>query len=222
MNRSKRMTIAQAAALVRDGARLMVGGFLGCGHPIGIMEALFEAGTSHLTVIANDSTRTEFGTGKLIAHHRIDKLIASHIGTNPETGRQMGVGTLDVELVPQGTLAERIRAGGAGLGGIITPTGVGTLVQEGKQTIEIDGRTYLIELPLRAEIALIRAQWADEMGNLWIHGSARNMNPMMATAADLVICEVDKIVPVGQIDPDRVTVPGVYVDHLVLSGEGGQ
>ncbi len=215
MGKTKVIPMDRAMELIHDGSRIMVGGFLGCGSPHALGDAVFERGYARLTVISNDSTVPEYGVGKLIAHHRVDTLIASHIGTNPETGRQMGTGELSVELVPQGTLAERIRAAGGGLGGVITPTGVGTMVAEGKQTIELDGRIYLIELPLRAEVALIKAALADESGNLVMRGSARNMNPIMATACDVVICEADEIVPVGAIDPNDVTVPGIYVDHIV-------
>ena len=213
--KSKVIEIGQLAAWVKDGSTIMVGGFLGCGSPNLLTDAIFDMGMRDLTIIANDSTRPGFGVGKLIANRRVKKLITSHIGTNPETGKQMNKGSLDVELVPQGTLAERIRAGGAGLGAVVTPTGVGTIVQEGKRTIDIFGRTYLVELPLRASIALIYAERADEMGNLYLRGSTRNMNPMMATAADTVICEVGEIVPVGAMDPNIVTVPGVYVDYMV-------
>lgn len=216
---NKRISIADALSRVRDGAVLMIGGFIGCGGPSTLVEGLLDMGVRNLTIIANDATRPEFGIGKLVVERRVKKMICTHIGTNPEAGRQMAAGELEVELVPQGTFAERIRAAGAGLGGVITPTGVGTLAAEGKRSIEIEGREYLIELPLSAELALIGASGADEAGNLIYEGSTRNSNTVMATAAKCVICEVPKIVPIGTIDPNNVVVPGIYIDHLVLGKE---
>ncbi len=215
MARDKQIGIEQALGYIQHGTVLMVGGFLGCGAPNHLVEALLDTDARDLTIICNDSARPEFGVGKLIVNRRVKKLITSHIGTNPETGRQLSAGELEVELVPQGTFAERIRAGGAGLGGVLTPTGVGTLVQQGKQTIELQGKTYLIELPLRADVALIWARRADAGGNLCYEGSTRNSNTVMAMAADRVIAQSCEIVDIGQIDPNHVVVPGVFVDHLV-------
>ncbi|MEX2648305.1 MAG: 3-oxoacid CoA-transferase subunit A [Alphaproteobacteria bacterium] len=205
----------EAAAKVADGAVVMIGGFMGVGTPERIIDALVARGAKGLTVIANDTARPGVGIGKLISAGCVAKAITSHIGTNPETQSRMIAGTIAVDLVPQGTLAERVRAAGCGLGGVITRTGVGTLVQDGKRTIDIDGRTYLVELPIEADVALIAARSADYNGNLAYALTARNFNPLMAMAAELVIAEPDEIVPVGVIPPDAVHTPGVLVDHLI-------
>ncbi|MCL4516808.1 MAG: acetate CoA-transferase subunit alpha [Firmicutes bacterium] len=207
--------IDEAAGRVQDGMTVMIGGFLGVGTPEWLIDALLAKGVKELTVIANDTAQPERGIGKLVVGRRVKKAIVSHIGTNPETGRQMNAGELEVRLVPQGTLVEQIRAGGAGLGGVLTHTGVGTLVEEGKAKIEIGGRSYLLELPLRADVALLKAYKGDTKGNLVYRRSARNFNPVMATAADWVIAEVEKLVEPGEIDPDEVMTPGIFVDMVV-------
>jgi acetate CoA/acetoacetate CoA-transferase alpha subunit len=209
------ITRQAAAAMVKDGMTLMIGGFLAVGTPETIVDALVAQGTKNLTAITNDTAFPDKGIGKLIVNRQLKKAIVSHIGTNPETGRQMNAGELAVDLVPQGTLAEQVRAGGAGLGGILTPTGLGTVVAEGKQIVTVDGREYLLEKPLRADIALIRARIADKAGNLIFHRSARNFNPLMATAADIVIVEAANIVETGALDPDAVMLPGIFVKYLV-------
>lgn len=196
----------------------MIGGFLGVGTPEGIIDKIVENRIDNLTVIANDTATPERGIGKLIVNKLCKKVIVSHIGTNPETQRQMIAGELEVELVPQGTLAERVRAGGAGLGGILTPTGVGTIVENGKQIIEIEGKKYLLELPLKADVALIKAKKCDYYGNLVYNFTAENFNPLMAMAAELVIVEVEEIVPVGAIAPNEVRTPGVLIDYVVVAG----
>ena len=196
----KRVSIEEALTHVRDGMTIMVGGFLGVGSPEKLIDALVQKGVKDLTLICNDTAFVDRGVGKMVVAHQFRKIIASHIGTNAETGRQMNAGETEVELVPQGTLAERIRCGGAGLGGFYTPTGVGTVVADGKETREFNGRQYLLELPLRADVALVKAYKADEAGNLIYRRSARNFNPLMAMAADLVIAEVDNIV-----QPERST-----------------
>jgi len=211
------ISAAEAAAMVKNGSVVMFGGFMGCGTPHGIVEALLARGVTDLTLICNDTGRQDYGTGKLVTAKRIKKTIATHVGTNPETARQMNAGEMEVELIPQGTMAERIRAAGAGLGGILTPTGVGTVVEEGKQRITVDNRDYLLEKPLRADIALLKAHTADRAGNLIYRLATRNFNPLMAMAADIVIAEVDAIVDIGRIDPDAVHTPGVFVDYLVQS-----
>lgn len=208
-------TIAQALETVQDGITVMIGGFLAVGTPEILVDALVTKGAKDLTVIANDTAFPDKGIGKLVANRRLRKVIVSHIGTNPETGQQMNAGELQVELVPQGTLAERIRAGGAGLGGILTPTGLGTIVAEGKNVINVDGREFLLEKPLRADVALIKAHTADTAGNLLFHRSARNFNPLMAMAASVVIVQAENIVEVGQLDPDQVMTPGILVDWIV-------
>lgn len=213
------MEAQEVVGKIRDGMTIMVGGFLGVGTPENIIDKLVEQNTKKLTVIGNDSAFTDKGIGKLIVNKQVSKLIASHIGTNPETGRQMNAGETEVELVPQGTLAERIRAGGAGLGGILTPTGVGTIVADKKQIITIEGKDFLLELPLKADVALLKAKKADKKGNLVFNKSARNFNPLMGTAAELVIVEVEEIVEIGEINPDEVMLPGIFVDILVKGGQ---
>lgn len=212
------MKPAQAAAiaeLIPDGATLMIGGFIGAGTPQRLIDELVRRGRCELTVIANDTARPGVGIGKLIDARLVRRLVASHIGTNPETQRQMIAGQIQVELVPQGTLVERIRSGGFGLGGVLTPTGVGTLAAQGKRSIEIDGRTFLLELPLKADFALINARRADYLGNLEYALTSRNFNPVMAMAASTVVAEVEDVVPVGVIPPDAVMTPHVLIDYLV-------
>ncbi len=211
----KRVSIEEALKHVRDGMTIMVGGFLGVGSPEKLIDALVRKGVKDLTLICNDTAFVDRGVGKMVVAHQFRKIIASHIGTNAETGRQMTAGETEVELVPQGTLAEKIRCGGAGLGGFYTPTGVGTVVADGKETREFNGRQYLLEIPLRADVALVKAHKADEAGNIIYRRSARNFNPLMAMAADLVIAEVDNLVTTGEIDQDHVMTPGIFVNHLV-------
>jgi acetate CoA/acetoacetate CoA-transferase alpha subunit len=211
----KVLTLAAAIEIIPDGASLMIGGFVGVGSPHGLIAELVRQGRKNLTVIANDTARAGFGIGRLIDAKAVKKLVVSHIGTNPETQRQMIAGDIDVELCPQGTLAERIRAAGYGLGGVLTPTGVGTTVAENKQEIEIEGKQFLLELPIKADFALIAAHRADYFGNLDYALTARNFNPVMAMAGTRVIAESAEIVPVGVISPDEVVTPGVLVDHLV-------
>lgn len=205
----------EAAALVPDGASVMIGGFLGVGSPRRVIDALVARGARGLTVIGNDTGRPDLGIGKLVTAGCVARVIVSHIGTNPVTQQKMMAGEMEVELVPQGTLAERIRAGGAGLGGVLTPTGVGTTVAEGKQVITVDGRDYLLETPLRADVALLHCYEADYYANLTYRLTAQNFNPVMAMAADTVIAEPDEIVPIGVIPPDHVRTPGILVTHLV-------
>jgi acetate CoA/acetoacetate CoA-transferase alpha subunit len=206
---------AVAAELVPDGATVMIGGFMGVGSPHRIIAALVARGARRLTVIANDTARPGVGIGKLIDAGCVAKVIASHIGTNPETQRRMLAGELAVELVPQGTLAERIRAGGAGLGGVLTATGLGTLAAEGRQAVQVDGRDFLVEPALKAEVALVAARSADYAGNLVYSLTARNFNPLMAMAADTVLAEPNEIVPLGVLAPDVIHTPGVLIDHLI-------
>lgn len=216
---NKIVSIDQALEYVKDGMTVMIGGFLGAGNPHKLIDALLEKGVKDLTIIANDTAFPEIGIGKLIVNRRVKKAIVSHIGTNPETGNQMNSGETEVVLVPQGTLAEQVRAGGAGLGGILTPTGVGTVVEEGKTKIEIDGKEYLLEKPLKADVALIFGSIVDKKGNVFYSKSTRNFNSIMATAADTVIVEAEKIVEVGEIDPNVVMTPGLFVDYIVRGDE---
>lgn len=210
----KIISAQEAGKLISSGSSLMVGGFLDCGSPVKVIDALIANKTNNLTLIANDTSVPEADRGKLIVNKMVKKAIVGHIGTNPETGRQMDAGELEVELVPLGTLVERIRAGGSGLGGVLTPTGVGTLVEKGKQTMEIDGRRYLLEKPIKADVALIYGTKADKFGNVFLHGTTRNFNTVMAMAAKTVIVEADEIVD-DCLDPDMVTIPGVFVDYIV-------
>lgn len=205
----------EAVACLHDGAVVMIGGFMSNGTPELLIDALIEKGVKDLTIIANDGGTPETGIGRLIKTGAVSKLIASHIGLNPLTGQLMNEGKLEVQLVPQGTLAEQIRAGGAGLGGILTPTGLGTEIQAGKEVIEVDGVRYLLEKPLKADFALIRASVADEKGNLFYKATTRNFNPLMATAAATVIAAAEEIVPPGEILAEAVATPGIFVDYLV-------
>lgn len=212
---SKTIKAADAVARIPDGAVLMIGGFMGVGTPHRLVDELVRQGKQGLTVIANDTARPGVGIGKLISAGLVKRAIVSHIGTNPETQAQMIAGKLEVDLVPQGTLAERVRAGGYGLGGVLTPTGVGTVVADGKRTLEIDGRLFLLELPLRADYALVNARQADHIGNLAYALTARNFNPLIAMAATVVLAEPQEIVPVGVIPPDAVMTPSVVVTHII-------
>jgi acetate CoA/acetoacetate CoA-transferase alpha subunit len=212
---AKIISAAEAAAKVQDGMTVMVGGFLGCGTPQILVDQLLTQGTKDLTLVCNDTALPDSGVGKLVVSRQFKKVIVSHIGTNAETGRQMNAGELDVELVPQGSLAEKVRSAGFGLGGFLTPTGVGTPVEAGKQKLTIDGKDYLLELPIKADVALVKAYKADKAGNLVFRKAARNFNPLMATAAQIVIVEAQNIVEIGEIDPDEVMTPGIFVNYLV-------
>ncbi|HWX26713.1 MAG TPA: 3-oxoacid CoA-transferase subunit A [Steroidobacteraceae bacterium] len=212
------VSVQDAVAMIPDGASLMIGGFMSVGTPERLMDELVRQGKRNLTVIANDTAKPGLGIGKLVDAGLVSRTIASHIGLNPETQRQMIAGKMAVDLVPQGTFVERVRAGGCGLGGVLTATGVGTLVEEGKQKIEVDGKSYLLETALRADFALIHAFLADYSGNLSYVLTARNFNPVMAMAASTTIVTVDHIVPVGLIAPDHVVTPAPLVDFLVTKG----
>lgn len=208
-------TADEAVALIPDGATIMVGGFGVCGNPENLLAALLARGTRGLTVISNNAGIDDFGLGPILRARQIRKMIATYVGENREFERQFLAGELEVELVPQGTFSERIRAAGAGIGGFFTPTGYGTLVAEGKETRVIDGRPYVLELPLRADFALVRAWRGDRLGNLVYRKTARNFNPMMATAARVTLAEVERLVEPGGIEPDAVHTPGIFVQHIV-------
>lgn len=209
------VSLEQSVAMIPDGASLMIGGFMAVGTPERVIDEIVRQKKRNLTVIANDTAVPDRGIGKLIVARLTRKAIVSHIGLNPETQRQMMAGELQVELVPQGTLIECIRAGGYGLGGILTPTGLGTPVEDGKQKIEIKGKSYLLETALRADFALVHAFLADYLGNLSYALTARNFNPVIAMAADTVVVDADNIVPVGVISPDHVVTPAPVVDYLI-------
>ena len=215
----KTIAVDEAVAMIPDGATVMIGGFMGVGTPECLIDELVRQGRQNLTVIANDNALPGIGIGKLITAGLVRKTIASHIGLNPETQKKMIEGLMEVELVPQGTLIERIRAAGYGLGGILTPTGVGTVVEEGKRKIEVDGRDYLLETPLHADFALVQAFVCDYLGNLAYALTARNFNPVIAMASATVIVEVEHIVPVGLIPPDHVVTPAPIVDYVIAHEE---
>ncbi len=202
---------------LKNGTTVMIGGFMGVGAPHTIIDALVEKQLKSLTVIANDAGTPGNGIGKLVENRQIDNLVASHIGLNPTAGKQMNNKEMAVDLVPQGTLAERIRAGGVGLGGVLTPTGLGTIVEEGKQVIESDGKKYLLEKSMKAEVALVKAHKADQKGNLIFRQTARNFNPLIATAADYVVAEVEEYVDDQYLAPDEIHLPGLFIDAIVLS-----
>lgn len=215
--KQKLVSMEEAISHIKDGMTIHVGGFLACGTPESIVTALVEKGVKDLTIVCNDTAFVDKGVGRLIVNNQVKKVIASHIGTNPETGRKMQAGEIEVELVPQGTLAERIRAAGYGLGGILTPTGVGTIVQQGKQVINVDGKDYLLEKPIKADVALILGTTVDEMGNVICAKTTKNFNPLMAAAADLVIVEAAEIVPFGSLDPDNLDISRIFVNYIVKS-----
>ena len=215
---NKVITLQQAMAKVPPGATVMINGFMAVKTPDTLIDGLVAQGTGQLTIISNDASVPGKGIGKLLTAGLIRKLVASHIGLNPETATRMHDGSLEVELMPQGTLAERIRCGGAGLGGVLTPTGLGTSVEEGKQKLTVNGQEYLLETPLRADIALIRGSVVDTQGNVYYRGTTKNFSLVMAMAADLVIVEAEKLVAPGDLDPDLVMTPCLFVDHIVVAG----
>ncbi|MDR3294856.1 MAG: CoA transferase subunit A [Clostridiales Family XIII bacterium] len=216
---NKIKTADEAVAAIGDGATVMVGGFMACGTPEILIDAVVRKGPKNLTIICNDAGVPGRGVGKLLSNGQIKTLIASHVGLNPEVAQRMNTDVeadkLECILVPQGTLAERIRCGGNGMGGFLTPTGVGTVVAEGKQTLTTGGKEYLLELPLRAEFALVRGSVTDESGNTTYNGTTQTFNPMMASAADYVIVGACEVVKVGAIDPNHVVTPGIFVDAVV-------
>jgi len=208
-------TVEEAVSRIPDGASLMVGGFMGVGTSERLMDELVRQGKRNLTLIANDTAMPGVGIGKLVSAKLLRKVIASHIGLNPETQQKMIAGEIEVDLVPQGTLIERIRCGGYGLGGVLTPTGVGTVVEKDKRKLVVDGREYLLETALHADFALVQAFLADYLGNLTYVLTARNFNPVIAMAATTVIADAEHVVPVGMISPDHVITPAVLVDYLI-------
>ena len=212
---SKFISIEEAVSKVKDGMTIMVGGFLANGTPNKIVDALAKSGVKNLTLICNDTAYPDKGVGQLIANKQVKKLFVSHIGTNPHTSEQMNSGELEIEFCPQGSLAERVRAGGCGLGGILTQTGMGTIVAEGKQIVNVDGKDYMLEKPLRADIALVGASLGDKAGNLVYRGTSQNFNPLMASAADLVIAEINELVEVGEIAAENVKTPSIMVDFII-------
>ena len=222
------VTAKEAAGMVRGGATVMLGGFMGCGSAHCVVGELVKSGVSGLTLICNDASMPGgpdggefFASAKLIHSGQVTKMIATHVGRNPEVTKLVNEGAMELVLVPQGSFAEMIRAGGAGLGGVLTPAGVGTMVEgfpHVHSVVEVDGRKYLLERPLRADVALIGGRFVDRAGNVWYKGTSRNFNQVMATAADLVIAEADEIVDIGFIEPENVMTPGILVDYVVEGG----
>lgn len=212
----KEISLKDAVAMIKDGSSIMIGGFLGCGSASQIIDALVESGVKDLTIICNDTVFDGKGWSKLIENNQVKEIYASYIGGSKASIQYMNEGKLKMNIVPQGTLAERIRAKGAGLGGILTPTGVGTVVEEGKQKINIEGKDYLLELPLGADFALIHGTKVDEEGNVFYRGTTKNFNPMMAQAASTVIVEAEQIVKVGEIEPEEVHTPALFVDYIYV------
>ena len=214
------ISVKQAVNMFKSGQKVMIGGFLTCGSPTLVIDELLQTDKNNFELIANDTSIPESDRGKLVVAHKIKKAIVSHIGTNPATVEQMNMGCLEVELVPQGTLAERVRAGGSGLGGVLTPVGLNTDVAQGKQIIQVDGKDYLLEKPLKADIALVYATYADRYGNLAFYGSTRNFNAIMPLAADITIVEVEKFCE-EPLDPNHIVVPGIFVDYMIVRGSHG-
>ncbi|MCG7317144.1 3-oxoacid CoA-transferase subunit A [Brevibacillus laterosporus] len=214
---NKQVSLEDALEHFHDGMTLMVGGFGGVGNPPTLIQGLLEKQISGLTLISNDTAFPDIGVGRLITRRRVSKVIASHIGSNPNAGAQMTAGELEVEFCPQGILAERVRAGGVGLGGILSDIGIDTIAEKGKEKVLVDGKTYLIETPLTAQVAIVSAKKADRFGNLVFDTSARNFNPLVAMAGDITIVEAEEIVEIGQLDPEEIVTPGVFVNYIVQS-----
>lgn len=215
---AKVVSLDEAVGVIKDGMTLMAGGFGGVGNPPTIIEKLLKKGVKDLTLICNDAGFPRIGVGQLVTEKRINKLIASHIGSNPNAGEQMTNGELEIEFSPQGTLAERIRAGGVGLGGILVDVGLGNrFVEEGKEKVTMNGKTYLVETPLTADVSIVYAKKADSFGNLIYDTSARNTNPLVAMAGDITIAEVEEIVDAGELDPEEIVTPGAFVNYVIQS-----
>ncbi len=212
---NKIVSISEAIDRIHDGMTIMVGGFMAVGTPEQLIDALVEKGTKDLTIICNDAGYPDKGVGKLICNGQVSRLVASHIGLNPVAGQLMSEEKMEVILTPQGTLIEQIRSGGAGLGGVLTPTGIGTIVEEGKEVLEIDGNKFILEKPLKADIALIGGSKSDKRGNIVYNYTMKNFNPIMATAADIVIAGVSEIYSVGETHVDNVDTPSIFVDYVV-------
>ncbi|MED2257888.1 3-oxoacid CoA-transferase subunit A [Brevibacillus parabrevis] len=213
----KVVTMQEALSHFRDGMTLLAGGFGGVGNPPTLIQGILDLGVRDLTLISNDTAFPHIGIGKLVTEKRVKKVIASHIGSNPNAGVQMTAGELEVEFCPQGILAERVRAGGVGLGGILSDVGIGTIAEKGKQKVVLDGKEFLLETPLTAEVAIVHAKKADRFGNLVYDTSARNFNPLVAMAGDITIVEADEIVEVGELNPEEIVTPGVFVNYIVQS-----
>ena len=213
----KYRTKDEIVALFRDGQTIVVGGFANHGVPNGLIDCVLDSGARHLTLLSNDTGDADLTIGRLIHNDRVDRVIGSHIGMNTETVAAVEAGLIEVTLIPQGSLAERLRCGGAGLGGVLTKTGLGTVAEKGKQIIEVDGEAWLLEPALRGDVALVRAHSADPYGNLTYRGTSRNFNPLVARAAGITVVEADHLVELDEIEPDRVVTPGVFVDMILVA-----
>ena len=213
----KYRTKDEIVALFRDGQTIVVGGFANHGVPNDLIDCLLDSGARHLTLLSNDTGDADLTVGRLIHNDRVDRVIGSHIGMNTETVAAVEAGRIEVTLIPQGSLAERLRCGGAGLGGVLTKTGLGTVAEKGKQIIEVDGEAWLLEPALRGDVALVRAHSADPYGNLTYRGTSRNFNPLVARAAGITVAEADHLVELDEIEPDRVVTPGVFVDMILVA-----
>lgn len=213
----KYRTKDEIVALFRDGQTIVVGGFANHGVPNGLIDCVLDSGARHLTLLSNDTGDADLTVGRLIHNDRVDRVIGSHIGMNTETVAAVEAGRIEVTLIPQGSLAERLRCGGAGLGGVLTKTGLGTVAEKGKQIIEVDGEAWLLEPALRGDVALVRAHSADPYGNLTYRGTSRNFNPLVARAAGITVAEADHLVELDEIEPDRVVTPGVFVDMILVA-----
>ncbi|MBU0923597.1 CoA transferase subunit A [bacterium] len=211
----KVIEMSEIGKFLKDGMTISIGGFLGCGNAHNIIDEILKTNVKNLTLVSSDTVKDGQGIGKLIADNRISKLMATHIGTNKDTQRQVNEGLIELELIPQGTLAERLRSAAAGLGGVLTRTGLGTLVQEGKEVIHIDGKDYILEKPIHLDLAIVKAQKADKSGNLIYNGATRNFNVPMAGAAKVTIAEVEEIVENGELNPNFIHTPFVYINHIV-------
>jgi acetate CoA/acetoacetate CoA-transferase alpha subunit len=217
--RNKIVSVQEAVSHINDGCSIMIGGFLGCGTSEIMMDAIVEKGVKDLTIIGNDTGFETIGAGKLVTSKQVSHIIATHVGTNKQTGIQMASGETKVTLVPQGTLVEQIRAAGMGLGGVLTPTGLGTMVADGKDVITVDGKEYLLEKPVKADVAILKGTIVDKAGNVYFEGTTKNFQQMMAMAADTVIVEAEKLVEVGELDPNMVMTPAIFVDYIVVGGD---
>ncbi|MBN1052464.1 3-oxoacid CoA-transferase subunit A [Clostridium botulinum] len=212
---NKVVKLEDLKSIFKDGMTIMIGGFLDCGSPETIIDMLVNLNVKNLTIIGNDTGYPDKGIGKLVVNGQVKKVIASHIGTNPETGRRMNSGEMEVELSPQGTLIERIRAAGSGLGGVLTSTGIGTIVEKGKRKILIDDKEYLLELPLKADVSLVKGSIVDEFGNTCYKGTTKNFNPYIAMAADTVIMEAENLVEFEELNREDIMTPGVLVNYII-------
>lgn len=217
----KIITATDAAHLFKSNMTIMIGGFLECGSPTLVIDEILKTDVNNLTLITNDTSFPDKDRGKLIAAKKVKKIIASHLGTNKEVSSLMAAGVLDVELSPQGTLAERIRCGGAGLGGFLTPTGIGTEIEKNKQIITVEGKKYLLETPLHADISIIYGSKVDSFGNVSFYGTTRNMNPVMATAGKIVIIEAQQYID-GNLDPNEIVIPGIFIDYIIRADDGNK